>query len=203
MVLLVVNPNSSEGVTRRIQAHIESISAVACDYYTAPATAPKIISDTETGLISAKECIRDLKVGEEVQGILVACFIDHPLVRQLPGVVVGIFEAAVDEAVKYGGEFGVLTTTAEWEPLVRDGLARYGVTGGSRVASIGMDGLEFMECSQSMEEEVLQKGIKALKCKVVILGAIVFAGAKVKVPGVRVIDALTAGYERLVKEVAD
>ena len=205
-MLLIVNPNSSERVTRRIKGHIESISAVACDYYTAPATAPKIISNTETGLISAKACSRDLEVvGEEVQGILLACFIDHPLAGQLRGVVVGIFEAAVDEAVKYGGEeeeeFGVLTTTAEWEPLVGDALARYGVKG--KVGSIGMDGLEFMECSQLVEEEVLRKGIKALQCKVVILGAIVFAGAKVNVPGVRVIDALTAGYERLVKEVAD
>ena len=100
------------------------------DYYNAPKDAPISINGVEDGETSTQAVMEDMRsirsrinvdtideVLSNYHVIVVGCFSDHPLVSVLRQViqdhriqVVGLMEAALDQALLLGGTFGIVTT---------------------------------------------------------------------------------------------
>lgn len=142
--ILVVNPNSTEAMTRSLQSEIESLdlpSSFHIDYYTGPATtSPPSINNQADAECSSRACIEDFnskqsKIYDSYDGFLVACYSDHPLVNELrkricrPGVVVmGIFQASMLYAMNFASEASkaaILTSGREWEPLLDSAITKF------------------------------------------------------------------------------
>lgn len=132
--LLVINPNSSSSMSDDLERAIRKMDIapdIAWRVMTAASPAPPSIDSVTDGVLSATAVL--LAIGAKAQDILhavdavvVACFSPHPLVQMLkecyPGLlVVGIYEAAAQTALHHG-RFGIMTTGAYWEPVLRDAL---------------------------------------------------------------------------------
>ncbi|SCW03002.1 LAFE_0G00782g1_1 [Lachancea fermentati] len=109
-----------------------------CVYFTAPADAPPQIDGEKTSRESCEKCLPLLCARQAnrrayfdtFDGVLIACFSDHPLVAALRArsehgtPVVGIFHAAMLECVAAGEAFSVITSNDEWVALLDAAVAR-------------------------------------------------------------------------------
>ena len=99
--ILVINPNSSEKVTKNLEKQLLNRKMFNC-FYTGPSDSPKEITPT-TSLQSEKAVLEDFKVNIEdrlnYDGYLVCCYSDHPLVYSLGKLtkkpVMGIMQATL------------------------------------------------------------------------------------------------------------
>ena len=127
--ILVINPNSSEKVTKNLEKQLLNRKMFNC-FYTGPSDSPKEITPT-TSLQSEKAVLEDFKVNIEdrlnYDGYLVCCYSDHPLVYSLGKLtkkpVMGIMQAtllfALLQPTTKTTRLFILTSTSEWE-LVLD-----------------------------------------------------------------------------------
>ncbi|KAJ0158199.1 Uncharacterized protein CTA2_12091 [Colletotrichum tanaceti] len=168
---------------------------------------------------------------EPPDGVLVCCFSDHPLVHALRelfsagadtdtgtgtgtgtvgfglGVVpfvTGIFHAALREATKTGGRFGIVTTSRAWGPPLTASVADLGF--GAASAGVAPTGLGPLEL-ESLERRVVVDRIVACARPLVDDGAtsIVLGCAGMTAleedilralpPGVRTVDGVRAGID--------
>ena len=91
--ILVVNPNSSKSMTVSLQETIEktfSEKSYKISYFTGPDASPPQIDGQETSIKSMEACLPLLIDDQEsvyyfqkFNGILIACFSDHPLVAKI------------------------------------------------------------------------------------------------------------------------
>ncbi|MEQ8367201.1 MAG: aspartate/glutamate racemase family protein [Roseicyclus sp.] len=119
MRLLIVNPNTSAGVTARIDAAAQSVAQPGDHFVTISAAfGPPLIvdkNDAEQATEGVLKAIADYD--ETVDGIVLASFGDTGAARvraaypHLP--VVGIAEAAFREVRRIGGPFAIVTFAAE------------------------------------------------------------------------------------------
>ncbi|KAH8817045.1 hypothetical protein F5884DRAFT_778311 [Xylogone sp. PMI_703] len=118
--ILIVNPNSSTAVTESIKSIISHLSYpnVSIAYYTSSPTSPSLLRSQEDLDQSHQVCIHPLlDLAPEYDGILIACYADHPLTRDLQSriaqshlkrsdnsavrpVVEGIFDASITVALQ-------------------------------------------------------------------------------------------------------
>jgi Asp/Glu/hydantoin racemase len=169
--ILVVNPNSSTSITDRLSESIEPPPGVQLAWWTAPSEAPSSIDDEETSDSSTAVCLpRILELcksagnaalaggGVESErlfdGILIACYSDHPLIALLrthlvdpPIHVLGILEASVAHALLLPqpaplNKFGIITTGQTWEPVLGSAVKSFlGVTESERFAGVRSTGI--------------------------------------------------------------
>jgi Asp/Glu/hydantoin racemase len=135
MRLLIVNPNTSPGVTARIDAAAQSAAGPGDAFRTVPAAhGPSLIVDAADAAL-AEEGVLDAVAehGGGVEGIILASFGDTgaaALRRLYPSLaILGIAEAAFEEARRIGGPFAIVSFAPEVAPPLRAMAERYGMGG--------------------------------------------------------------------------
>ncbi len=125
MQLLVVNPNTTESVTRRLQDHVSAIVGDEATVRSVTATfGGRYISDELSFAVAAHAALdavaSDIAEHGESDALLLGCFGDpgFDALRQLTGrPMVGLAEAAMREAASYG-RFAIVTGGAAWKPML-------------------------------------------------------------------------------------
>ena len=125
MNLLVLNPNSSPGMTALA---VDAVRYIAGDRLqvrgvTAP-QGPPVVASRESFVTGAWAALETLKAEHPPDGaVLLACFGDPGLaaLREVSGVpVIGMAESALQEAVELGKPFHILTAGRAWDAMLRE-----------------------------------------------------------------------------------
>ncbi|SDW94766.1 aspartate/glutamate racemase family protein [Roseicitreum antarcticum] len=145
MRLLVVNPNTSAGVTRRIDAAAqaaahegEMIRTVPAAFGPALIVTPEDAAHAMDGVLAAVEAHQ-----AGMDGIILASFGDTGIeaVRArttLP--VAGIAHAAISRAVAYGRQFSIVSFSPQVSPSLREIVAHYQMAAHLRDVAVLADG---------------------------------------------------------------
>ena len=133
MRLLIINPNTTDAMTRKIEA-IGRASLPSTTRITAVSGrfGPRYISSRATFAIAAHAALDAYaEHGRDADGVLLACFGDPGLdaLRELSTVpVIGLVEAAAREAATRGRRFAIVTGGALWETMLREMLLVRGLS---------------------------------------------------------------------------
>ncbi len=133
MRLLVVNPNTSQGITDRIAQAAQSAARVDEHVTTLSAAfGPQLIVTPEDGAEATRGVIETIRAQDHLpDGIVLASFGDtgSAEVRALwPDIpVIGIAEAAFETVRRVGGPFAIVTFAPEVAPPLRDKAFEHGV----------------------------------------------------------------------------
>jgi len=133
MRLLVVNPNTSQGITDRIALAAQAAAQPGEHVITLPAAfGPDLIVTAQDGVEAARGVVATIRRHpERPDGIVLASFGDTGAeeVRALwPDIpVIGIAEAAFETARHIGGSFAIVTFAPEVAPPLRDKAIEHGV----------------------------------------------------------------------------
>lgn len=131
---LIVNPNSSKLVTDNLESILPKVPGTELVFYTAPEAAPREITGTSTSIESEKVVLDDIKsrkLMNSVDGVLVCCYSDHPLIYSLSELapnkpVLGIMQATLLYALLNPTfKLFILTSSSEWEPLLDEGIKNF------------------------------------------------------------------------------
>ncbi|MDR3575307.1 MAG: aspartate/glutamate racemase family protein [Anaerolineaceae bacterium] len=175
MRILLVNPNTSEEFTHRIQALAEKYAlpttiAVAKN----PNSGPRSIESIYDEILSSQGSL-ELLISEldNFDAFAIACYSDHPTIYALREItdkpVIGIAEASMYTACMLGYKFSVVTTNREWEPLLWDAVRHYGLA--DRCASVRTTGMPVLALESASPEETFQLILKAARQAVELDGA--------------------------------
>lgn len=132
--ILILNPNSSEKVTNDMKQIVPQIPEIEYTYYTAPSEAPKEISGSETSKKSEEIVLPDItdkKILDEVDGVLVCCYSDHPLIYSLSNLtkkpVLGIMQASLLASLldPLINQRIIITSFDAWEPLLDQAIQKF------------------------------------------------------------------------------
>jgi len=133
MKILVINPNTTDSMTRKIGAASQSV-ANEDTVVTAvnPAMGPVSIEGYYDQAFSVPGLLEEIGKGHArgYDGYIIACFDDTGLDAArsfVPGPVIGLCEAAVHTASFLGGRMSVVTTLKRSIPGIQTLVARYGV----------------------------------------------------------------------------
>jgi allantoin racemase len=156
--ILLVNPNTSEEFTLRIQS-IASQYALPSTTVVArsPASGPRSIESIYDEILSAPGTL-ELVVSERdnFDAFVIACYSDHPAIYAAREItekpVLGIAEASMYVACMLGHKFSIVTTNEEWEPLLWDAVRHYGL--GERCASVRSTGMPVLALESASPDEV-------------------------------------------------
>ncbi len=207
--LLIINPNTSAGVSALLQAHAQAAAGpgVVVRTVTARFGAPYIACEASYAVaghaaLDAWAAALADAAQPAPAAVLIGCFGDPGLLalRDSSAVAVtGLAEAAFQEAAAYG-RFAVVTGGARWQPMLSR-LAQmlgYGeqLAGIRTVAPTGAELAANPQAAQALLAEACQSAAQELDVQAVILGGAGLAGmaqaiqAQVSVP---VIDSVLAG----------
>lgn len=219
--LLVINPNSSTSVTENLRKTVTAPHGTTLEFYTAPASAPREISGSETLKESEEAVLPDIlekKLLDAHDGFLVACYSDHPLVRSLAQhttkPILGIMQATL--LYSFGNQrfrkLIVITSTSGWLPLLDEATTQFAGSGKFPEArfykSRALDVL-VLNLSDSSEFEkiadrvghILRENGQSEPIDCVLLGCAGMAGLDAKLrqrfPDVEFIDSVKAGVSFL------
>jgi allantoin racemase len=143
MRLLIVNPNTSQGVTARIAAAARAVAEPTDSFTVVSAlSGPRLIVTQEDGVLATAGVLAAIKHHKApIDGVILASFGDtgaaevraaYPHLR-----LVGIAEAAFAETRRFAGMFSVVTFAPEVASPLLDMAKRHGVADRlMRVASI-------------------------------------------------------------------
>jgi allantoin racemase len=216
MRILLINPNTSEEFTSKVENVARKYAAAGTEIIArTPASGPRSIEGIYDELLS---CVPTLDVAlselEQVDGIVIACYSDHPTVYALREItdkpVIGIAEASMLMACMLGYQFSVVTTNEEWVPLLWDAVRHYGLA--ERCASVLSTGLQVLELESKSDVEIneliLAASRKALdedNTEVICLGCAGMSGLDKELEpklGVPVIDGVVAALKILEGAIA-
>ncbi len=132
MKLLVVNPNTSEGMTRTIDLAARRYAQPQTEIVTVnPTRGPRSIEGYLDAVVAAEVTLELLLAQREAyDAFIIACFSAHGLHaarEQLTAPVFGIGEAAMLMACTLGHRFSVLTQPARSKPAVEDVVRGHGL----------------------------------------------------------------------------
>ena len=186
--LLVVNPNTSQAMTKTIRRSAES-SALALDVATdtiCASVGPESIEGKFDEIVSAYwtlDCV--MRIVDRYDGVVVACFGPHPVIdgireaTEIP--TMGILEASVLYALPLGARFSIVTTSPRWEPLIHEGVKVLGVE--PRCASVRSSGLAVLDLDRLSHDEVVHRlageaeaAVSRDGAEVIVLGCAGMAG---------------------------
>ena len=211
MRILLINPNTSEEFTRKIQAIADQYAfsgttAVAMN----PASGPRSIEGIYDELLSSQGTLK-LAIAhmDEYDAFVIACYSDHPVIYALREItdkpVLGIAEASMYVACMLGHTFSVVTTNEEWEPLLRDAVGHYGLT--DRCASVRSTRMPVLALESASQEETTalilktaQQAIDQDDAEVICLGCAGMAGIDKELQealGIPVLDGVVCALKLL------
>lgn len=208
MRLLIVNSNTTQGITDRIEEAaraaarpITRITAVTAAYGPPGIETPE---DVEIAADATREAI--LYADDPPDAAIIACFSDPGLMRiraEVPFPVIGIAQAAMQRACEIGARFSILTVAPSTVPGIRNIANSYGMQ--DRLAGIHALDQHVVESHRDPERTIrnlaalAQSVLKSDAPDVLVLGGAVTAGvvphlaADLSLP---VIDGLTCAIEQ-------
>lgn len=133
MRLLIVNPNTSEGVTARIRSAAEAVARPGDRFTTVTAASGPRLIVTEDDASAATEGVLTAVARHdgEIDGIVLASFGDtgaESLRRRYPATpILGIAEASFEAARRIGGRFSIVTFAPEVVPSLYTMTERHGM----------------------------------------------------------------------------
>lgn len=131
MRLLVVNPNTTASMTRKIGAAATRAASPGTEVIAVnPKSGPVSIEGYYDEAISVPGLLEVVRHAEGIDAVIVACFDDTGLdaARCLTGApVVGIGEAGFHFASMLSNKFSVVTTLSRSVPAIEHNLVRYGL----------------------------------------------------------------------------
>jgi allantoin racemase len=204
--LLVLNPNTTEAMTRRVVAQVERVLAPGWTVRGATATvgAP-VIADRASFAAGAQAALQTFRAaGADADAVLLACFGDPGLapLRALAGVpVAGMADSALREADALARPFRVVTAGPEWPAMLREGAAASGLDRWlEQVVALETTGLAVArepDRFRGLVQEALDRAA-ADGIATVVLGGAGFAGMarSLRTQG-RLIDGLEAAVRAL------
>ncbi|MFD1159428.1 aspartate/glutamate racemase family protein [Roseovarius aestuarii] len=204
MKILVINPNTTASMTRKIGAAARSVARpdtqiVATNSQDGPASIQ--------GFLDVATCVpgllEEVAHHPDVDAIVIACFDDTGLdaVRSLVSVpVLGIGEAAYHAASMIANKFGVITTLSRSVPGLEHNLLRYGLAqkcSGVRATEIPV--LKLEEGDPATLDKIrteIRAAIDQDKAEAIVLGCAGMADLMAQLSaefGLPVIDGVAAG----------
>ncbi len=211
MRILLINPNTSEEFTKRVQAIADryafpGTTAVAMN----PTAGPRSIEGIYDELLSSPGTL-ELAISHmnDFDAFVIACYSDHPTIYALREItekpVLGIAEASMYVACMLGYSFSVVTTNEEWEPLLRDAVRHYGLA--DRCASVRSTRMPVLALEQSSPVETTNLILKTARqaideddAEVICLGCAGMAGMDKELQaalGVPVLDGVVCALKLL------
>lgn len=211
MRILLINPNTSEEFTKRVQAIADryafpGTTAVALN----PTTGPRSIEGIYDELLSSPGTL-ELAIThlDNYDAFVIACYSDHPAIYALREItdkpVLGIAEASMYVACMLGYNFSVVTTNEEWEPLLWDAVRHYGLA--DRCASVRSTRMPVLALEAASPEETSQMILKAAQqaiaeddAEVICLGCAGMAGMDKELQeavGIPVLDGVVCALKLL------
>lgn len=205
MRILVINPNTTASMTRKIGDAARSVAAPDVEIVArSPASGPASIQGPEDGCAAMPGTLNEVSRGrdEGFDAIVLACFDDTGLAeaRQLSGVpTIGIGEAAFHAAMLLGTNFSVVTTLSVSVPIIEENLKNYGLDKmclGVRASEVPVLDLEkpASDARKKISDEIALS-IQEENPDAVVLGCAGMADLAVqfsKVHGTPVIDGVAA-----------
>lgn len=211
MRILLINPNTSEEFTKRIQAIADryvfpGTTAVALN----PTSGPRSIESIYDELLSSPGTLELVITHmDDYDAFVIACYSDHPTIYALREItnkpVLGIAEASMYVACMLGYSFSIVTTNEEWEPLLWDAVRHYGLT--ERCASVRSTRMPVLALEAASPEETTglilktaQQAIANDNAEVICLGCAGMAGmdkALQDVLGIPVLDGVVCALKLL------
>ena len=186
MKIMVVNPNTSESMTRHMEKELERVRrsdtklTVVC-----AETGPETIESAYEEAFAIPPTLNWVKRANQqgYDAVVLACFSDPGLeaakeISKIP--VVGIGEATYHMAAMLGAKFSIITIRKEYVPAVREQVHRKGLE--YYLASVINLGLSVAETDAKPEEakrrvlELSKKAIEEDGAEVVILGCAGMSG---------------------------
>jgi allantoin racemase len=167
--ILVVNPNTSEEMTRDIDREARQYARPDTEIETVcPTWGPRSIEghyEEELAAVAMLEVIKERAT--EFDGVVIACYGDPGLAaaREIsPVPVVGIAEASMLMACTVAHKFSVVTVLPRIRPLLEDVVRRYGLE--PRCASVRTTSLAVLDIEQDPEaarREIAVEGRRAVE----------------------------------------
>lgn len=162
--LLLVNPNSTKSMTTELSHLYSGIPNISLSFLDGSGVkgCPEAIENQTHSVISAAlllPLVLQHIAHSPVDGILVCCFSDHPLVpilRENVNVpVMGIFHASLQAASMLDRKFGIVTTAMAWQPILSASVQVAGAQNSS--AGVIATGLGVLELESRPRDEVLRR----------------------------------------------
>lgn len=160
MRILLINPNTSEIFTQKVQSVAEKYALPNTEVVAVnPISGPKSIESVYDELLSvAGTLLVLLEHLDDFDAFVIACYSDHPTIYAAREItdkpVLGIAEASMFLACMLGNKFSVVTTNREWEPLLWQAVHRYGLD--SRCASVRTTGLPVLALESASSQQTYQ-----------------------------------------------
>jgi allantoin racemase len=209
--ILMINPNTTAAFTDTVQSVADQYKEPGTEVVAmTPSSGPRSIESVYDELLSSAGTL-ELLVNEldNFDAFVIACFSDHPTIYAAREItdkpVLGIAEASMYMACMLGYKFSVVTTNAEWEPLLWDAVKHYGLEG--RCASVRTTGMAVLALEACNPDDIfamiLDAGKKAVEvdgAEVICLGCAGMAGLDKKLEaelGVPVVDGVVAALKFL------
>jgi allantoin racemase len=169
MRIKVINPNTTDGMTRKVGGAAQAVAApgteiIACH----PAMGPVSIEGHYDEAVSVLGMLEEVRKGEEqgLDGYVIACFGDPGLLaaREIArGPVIGIAEAAMHAASFVSTGFSIVTTLARTCTIARHLVEAYGMTRFCRsVRATDLPVLELEATSAEAHQAILDECRRAL-----------------------------------------
>jgi allantoin racemase len=209
MRILFINPNTSETFTQKIQSTATQYANAGTEIVTRTASSgPRTIECIYDEVLSAQGAVEvTLPMINSVDGIVVACYSDHPAIYALREItekpVIGIAEASMLMACPLGHRFSIVTTNVEWEPLLWDAVRHYGLA--DRCASVRSTGLPVLALESAGESktyklirDAAKKALEVDHAEVICLGCAGMTGLDKKLEAelhVPVIDGVVSALK--------
>src|SRR5215468_10864388 len=136
MQILVINPNTTASMTRKIGAAAAAAASAGTVATAAnPTSGPASIEGYFDEALSVPGLLDEIRNAPDMDAYVVACFDDTGLDAArcaTTAPVVGIGEAAFHLASLIAGVFSVVTTLSRSVPAIEQNLVRYGLAGRCR-----------------------------------------------------------------------
>lgn len=208
MNILVINPNSSEEMTRSIRAVLERIkrSDVVLDVVRTEGAPPAIQSATDVALATPHVLKRVREANANgVDAIILACFSDPGLeaARELSdALVLGIQETTLHIAVMLGHKYTILTPLAKRIASKERDVRRFDVESAcASVRALGMTVSETEADPKRTKERILAVAREAIEqdgAEVLVLGCAGMVGYAAEVEeelGIVVLDPTSVAFK--------
>jgi allantoin racemase len=168
MKILVINPNTTEAMTREIELQARRYAGPDSEVEAiSPRWGPASIEghlEDELAAVAMLEAVAE-RAGD-YDGVIIACYGDPGLyaARELsPVPVVGIAEASMLMACMVAHRFSVVTVLPRIRPLIEDVVARYGLS--ARCASVRATALAVLDIERdpdAAEREITAQAREAI-----------------------------------------
>jgi allantoin racemase len=178
MRILVVNPNTTASMTRKIGAAAAAAASSGTEIIAvSPDDGPESIEGYYDEAFSVPGLIGEIRKHTQTDAIVLACFDDSGLdaARCIgPVPVIGIGEAAFHIASLICVRFGVVTTLNRSVPAIEHNLLRYGLAGrcaGVRASEVPVLELEVPgSAARARISQEIRASIEVDKAEAIVLG---------------------------------